>query len=644
MRPAFTLRSPTSRLTGARPSREPVRLRFIVRRKDIRNLAIVAHVDHGKTTLVDGLLRQSGVFRANEQVADRVMDSFALERERGITIMAKNTSITWNGTRINIVDTPGHSDFGGEVERTLSMVDGILLLVDACEGPLPQTRFVLRKALEAHLAAVVCINKIDRSDARPAEVLDEVYDLFIDLDAHEDQLDFPVLYTNARAGVAATSLDVESMDLRPLFNAIIDHLPGPEVDLEATLQFQVNNLDYDDYVGRLAIGRIVAGSMVAGGTYSVCRDGARHASGKLTRVYGWQGLKRVEVAEAKAGDIVMIAGIEDIEIGDTIADPENPRPLAAIHIDEPTVAMTFAVNNSPWAGREGAYVTSRKLGERIEFESRRNVSVRIEQLSPEAWRVMGRGELQLAVILETMRREGYEVQVSKPTVLTRQKDGAILEPMELLVIDIPEEAIGTVTQLLAASKGRLRSMVTHASGRVRLEYDAPARGLIGFRGRFLTETRGNGVMHSIFNGYEPWCGTIKTRQNGAMISDRGGVATGYAIFHLQERGRFFINAGEPVYEGMIVGEYSRETNLPVNVCREKKLTNIRAAGHDEAIRLSPPRIMGLDAALEWIDEEELVELTPKSVRIRNRILKTGLRSKHRVGWTESSEPQLPEGD
>ncbi len=615
-----------------------------MRRQDIRNLAIVAHVDHGKTTLVDALLRQSGVFRANEQVADRVMDSFALERERGITIMAKNTSIVWNGTRINIVDTPGHSDFGGEVERTLSMVDGILLLVDACEGPLPQTRFVLRKALEARLSVVLCINKIDRADARAEEVLDEVYDLFIDLDAHEDQLDFPILYTNARAGTATTRLGGEAADLRPLFEAIIAHLPGPEVDPDATVQFQVNNLDYDDYVGRLAIGRLIAGSMVAGGNYSLCRGDIRTGTGKISRLYSWQGLKRVEQTEARAGDIVMVAGLDAIEIGDTIADLEQPRALPPIRVDEPTVAMTFSVNNSPWAGREGTYVTSRKLGERIEFETRRNVSIRVEQLSPEAWRVMGRGELQLAVILETMRREGYELQVSKPTVLTRQENGALLEPMEFLVIDIPEEAVGTVTQLLAASKGRMRSMVTHASGRVRLEYDAPARGLIGFRGRFLTETRGTGVLHSIFNGYAPWCGTIKTRQNGAMISDREGVATGYAIFHLQERGRFFIDAGEPVYEGMVIGEYSRETNLPVNVCREKKLTNIRAAGHDEAIRLSPRRVMGLDLALEWIDEEELVELTPKTVRIRNRVLKTGLRSKHRAGWNDSPEPQLSESD
>jgi GTP-binding protein len=616
-----------------------------MRRPDIRNLAIVAHVDHGKTTLVDALLRQSGVFRANEQMVDRVMDSGALERERGITIMAKNTSIVWGDTRINIVDTPGHADFGGEVERTLSMVDGILLLVDACEGPLPQTRFVLKKALEAKLPAILCINKIDRADARAPEVLDEVYDLFIDLDANESQLDFPVLYTNARLGTAVTRLSDTGTDLRPLYDTIVSHLPGPEVDPDASVQFQANNLDYDDYVGRLAVGRVVAGELRAGSNYSLCRADNSRSVCKIARLYGWRGLKRVEVEETRAGDIVMVAGLEDIEIGDTIADLENPRPLPVVRIDEPTVAMTFLVNNAPWAGREGEFVTSRKLGERILFESRRNVSVRVEQLGSDSWRVMGRGELQLAVILETMRREGYEVQVSKPTVLTRQVEGAIHEPMEFLVVDIPEDYIGTVTQLLSARKGKMRTMVTHASGRVRLEYDVPARGLIGFRGRFLAETRGMGVLHSIFNGYGPWAGTIRSRQNGAMISDRDGNASGYALFHLQERGRFFIGAGEPVYEGMIVGEYSRETNLPINVCREKKLSNMRASGHDEAIRLTPPRQMTLDTALEWIDDEELVELTPKSVRMRNRILRTALRNKHRAGWTDAAQqPEIIEGD
>jgi GTP-binding protein len=612
-----------------------------MRRQDIRNIAIVAHVDHGKTTLVDALLRQAGVFRANEQVVERVMDSFALERERGITIMAKNTSVVWKGVRINIVDTPGHSDFGGEVERTLSMVDGILLLVDACEGPLPQTRFVLKKALEAKLPAVVCINKIDRADARPVEVLDKVYDLFIDLDAAEDQLDFVVLYTNARAGTATAHVGNDGSDLAPLFESIISHLPGPESSPQASPQFQVNNIDYDEYVGRLAVGRVIGGEILAGQSYSVCHASSRKAF-KVARVYGWEGLKRVERDGVGAGDIALIAGMEDIEIGDTIADLENPQPLPPIRVDQPTVGMVFSVNNSPWAGRDGDFVTSRKLGERLQLEARKNVSVRVEQLSPDSWRVVGRGELALAVILETMRREGYELQASKPAALTRQEQGIIVEPMEFLVVDTPEEFIGTVTQLLSARRGTMRTIETHASGRVRLDYDVPARGLIGFRGRFLTETRGSGVMHAVFNGYAPWCGTIRSRQNGAMISDREGVASAYALFHLQERGRFFIQPGEPVYEGMIVGEYSRETNLPVNVCREKKLTNIRAAGHDEAIRLTPSRPMGLDAALEWIDEEELVELTPKSVRMRNRILQTALRSKHRAAWADNAPFQVAE--
>jgi len=606
-----------------------------MRRDDIRNLAIIAHVDHGKTTLVDAMLRQSGVFRANEQVMERVLDSFDLERERGITILAKNTSIRWGATRINIVDTPGHSDFGGEVERTLSMVDGVLLLVDACEGPLPQTRFVLKKALEAKLPAVLCINKIDRADARPAEVLDEVYDLFIELDATEDQLDFPVLYTDARRGVATAKPEQAEGNLEPLFKAIKERLPGPVADRDAPLQFQANNLDYSDYVGRLAIGRVIAGAIVAGQTYSRCGIGAAPATCKVEHIYGWLGLKRIEQERAEAGDIIAIAGVEDIAIGETISGLENPRPLPPIRIDEPTVTMTFSVNNAPWSGREGEYVTSRKLRERIEYEALRNVSIRIEEAGVDSWRVAARGELQLAVIVETMRREGYELQVSKPTVVTRKTGGALEEPMELVMIDIPGEYIGIVTQLLSPRKGRMQNMVTHATGRARLEYDIPARGLIGFRGFFLTETRGTGIMHSLFNGYAPWTGPIQSRINGAMIADREGEASAYALYHLQERGRLFIGAGEPVYEGMIVGEYSRETNLPVNVCREKKLTNMRASGHDEAIRLEPHKVMTLDLALEWIDEEELVEVTPKSVRMRNRILKTALRRKQRGGALET---------
>ena len=613
-----------------------------MRRDDIRNLAIIAHVDHGKTTLVDALLRQSGVFRANETVMERVLDSFALERERGITILAKNTSITWGPVRINIVDTPGHSDFGGEVERTLSMVDGVLLLVDACEGPLPQTRFVLKKALESGLVPIVCINKIDRHDARPAEVLDEVYDLFIDLDANDTQLDFPVLYTNAREGIALTDPDSTGVGLKPLFEAIVRHLPGPDVDPDQPLQFQANNLEYNEYVGRLAIGRVVSGAIVTGENYSLCRlDGSRIV-GKIAYIYGWHGLKRVELEQARAGDIVAVAGFDDIAMGETIAALENPRPLPLITIDEPTVSMTFSVNNSPWAGREGQYVTSRKLRERIELESRRNVSIRIEETSVDSWQVVARGELQLAVIVETMRREGYELQVSKPTVITRRKDGALLEPMELVTIEIPEEYIGIITQLLSPRRGKMLSMVTHTTGRVRLEYAIPSRGLIGFRSQFLTDTRGSGIMNTLFNGFAPWCGPIQSRTNGAMISDREGVAAGYALFHLQERGRLFIGPGDPVYEGMIVGEYSREINLPVNVCREKKLTNIRAAGHDEAIRLTPPRVMSLDLALEWIDEEELVEVTPTSVRMRNRVLKTTQRNKHRAASNDPPAIVLPD--
>jgi GTP-binding protein len=615
-----------------------------MRRESIRNLAIVAHVDHGKTTLVDAILRQAGAFRANENVMERVMDSFALERERGITIMAKNTSVRWRGTRINIVDTPGHSDFGGEVERTLSMVDGVLLVVDASEGPLPQTRFVVQKALAAGLPAILCINKIDRSDARPAEVLDEVYDLFIDLDASEEQLEFPVLYTNARLGTAALKAGEAGINLGPLFEAILAHLPGPEVASGAPLQFQANNLDYDDYVGRLAVGRVVAGTINPGQSYSLCRLDGSVAGCKIAKLYGHHGLNRVELDHAEAGDIVMVAGIEDIQIGETVSDLEQPRPLPGLRIDEPTVAMTFSVNNAPWAGREGRYVTSRKLDERIAYEARRNVSVRVERLSPDAWRVAGRGELQLAVTVETMRREGYELQVSKPAVVTRQNDGAIFEPMERLVIDIPQDYIGIVTQLLSARKGRMRTMTTQLSGRVRLEYDIPTRGLIGFRGRFLQETRGVGVMHAVFDVYGPWCGAIRGRQNGAMLSDREGVATPYALFHLQDRGRFFIAPGEAVYEGMIVGEYAREINLAVNVCREKKLSNMRAAGHDEAVRVSPPHVMTLDTALEWIDEEELVEVTPRAIRMRNRVLKTSLRNKHRAGWSDRGLAEASEGE
>jgi GTP-binding protein len=599
-------------------------------RDDIRNIAIIAHVDHGKTTLLDAMLHQSGIFRSNEQVAERVMDSFVLERERGITILAKNTAVSYQGVKINIVDTPGHADFGGEVERTLAMVDGVMLLVDASEGPLPQTRFVLKKALEAGLPPVVCVNKIDRPDARVTEVLDEIYDLFIDLDATDTQLDFPVVYTNARAGIAKRALTDDDADLRPLFDLIVSALPPPRFDPDAPTQFQANNLDYNDYVGRLAIGRIVSGELHSGTIYTVCRLDGSHVDAKISQLYGWHGLKRIELPQAKAGDIVAVAGIEDIHIGETIADRLNPQALPAIRIDEPTIAMIFSVNNSPWAGREGEFVTSRKLRERLVYELRKNVSLRIEDAaSPDSWRVMGRGELQLAILVETMRREGYELLVSKPTIITKEIDGAAHEPMELLLVDVPEEYIGVVSQLLAVRRGKMTKMNHPGSGRVRLEFAIPSRGLIGFRSYFLTDTRGTGIMNALFNGYAPWQGPIQARTNGAMIADREGPATPYAIFHLQERGVIFIPPGTRVYEGMVVGEYSRESDLDVNICREKKLSNMRASGHDEAVRITPHREMGLETGIEWIGDEELVEVTPQSVRLRKKVMRQVERPKRR---------------
>ncbi len=601
----------------------------LTRRDDLRNIAIIAHVDHGKTTLVDALLHQSGIFRANETVAERVMDSMDLERERGITIMAKNTTVHFANVKINIVDTPGHADFGGEVERTLAMVDGVMLLVDASEGPLPQTRFVLKKALEAKLWPIVCINKIDRPDARIAEVLDEIYDLFIDLDATEDQLDFPVVYTNARAGTATLDLKQPGENLKPMFELIVNTLPGPSYDPALPTQFQANNLDYNDYVGRLAVGRVKNGAL-APGQFMLCRVGGKQEIVKITQVYGWQGLKRVEVASVKAGDIAAIAGIEDIGIGDTITDRETPLALPPLRIDEPTIAMLFIANNSPWSGREGEHVTSRKLRERLYFESRRNVSLRVEDTATaDAFQVTGRGEFALAIVIETMRREGYEMMVSKPTVITREIDGAVHEPMELLAIDIPEDFIGVVSQLLAIRKGKMTKMIHAGSSRVRLEFAVPSRGLIGFRSRFLTDTRGTGIMNALFNGWSPWHGLIQSRTNAAMVADREGNAPPYAIYHLQERGVMFIGPGTKVYEGMVVGEYSRENDLNVNICKEKKLTNMRASGKDENIIISPHREMGLEAALEWISDDELVEVTPQSIRLRKKILKQADRPRRR---------------
>jgi GTP-binding protein len=590
-------------------------------REDIRNIAIIAHVDHGKTTLVDAMLWQSGLFRENESVPERIMDSIDLEREKGITIMAKNTAIDYKGIHVNIVDTPGHADFGSEVERTLTLVDGVLLLVDAAEGPLPQTRFVLKKALEAGLPPIVVVNKIDRSDARPAEVLDEIYDLFIDLEAAEDQLDFPVVYTNARVGTATRDLKEPGRSLEPLFEAILTTVPAPRFDPEMGLQFRVAMLDWDDYVGRLLIGRIVNGRVRQADRVAVVhRDGSIEYT-KVTVLYGYEGLKRVEIAEAGAGAIVAIAGVDAIEIGETVADAESPQALPLIRIDEPTVSMLFSANVSPFAGKEGRFVTSPQLRDRLMKEKRVNVGIRVEETdSPDTFRVSGRGELQLAILIEMMRREGYEVEVGKPTIITRVEGGRTLEPMEYLVIDIPEEYIGAVTQKIGPRRGAMAKLVNHGTGRVRLEYRIPARGLIGYRTEFLTDTRGTGLLNHLFDGWDEWQGEIAHRQNGALVADRGGRVTAYAIDNLQARGVMFIAPGLEVYEGLIVGENARDNDLDVNITKEKKLTNMRASTADEAAKLTPPRVMNLEQSLEWIREDELLEVTPKALRLRKRAL------------------------
>jgi GTP-binding protein len=590
-------------------------------RDSIRNIAIIAHVDHGKTTLVDAMLWQSGLFRENQAVAERIMDSMDLEREKGITIMAKNTAVNYKGVHINIVDTPGHADFGSEVERTLTLVDGVLLLVDAAEGPLPQTRFVLKKALEAGLPPIVVVNKIDRGDARPAEVLDEIYDLFIDLEATEDQLDFPVLYTNARTGTATTDLKIESTSLEPLFETILATVPPPRFDPAAGLQFRVAMLDWDDYVGRLIIGRIVNGRVRQADRVTVVhRDGSTEVA-KVTVLYGYDGLKRVEIEQAGAGDLVAIAGIETIDIGETVGDLENPVALPLIRIDEPTVSMLFSSNVSPFAGREGRFVTSPQLRERLLKERKINPGIRVEETdSPDTFRVSGRGELQLAILIEIMRREGFEMEVGKPEIITHQEGGRTLEPMEHLVIDIPEDFIGAVTQKIGPRKGLMTKMVNHGTGRVRLEYRLPSRGLIGYRTEFLTDTRGTGLLNHLFDGWDEWQGDIAHRQSGALVADRAGRSTGYAIDNLQARGVMFLAPGEQVYEGMVVGENSRENDLDVNITKEKKLTNMRASTADESIKLTPPRIMNLEQCLEWIREDELLEVTPKSLRLRKRAL------------------------
>ncbi|MEW6184187.1 MAG: translational GTPase TypA [Thermodesulfobacteriota bacterium] len=587
------------------------------RRNDLRNLAIIAHVDHGKTTLVDAMLWQSGVFRENQQVMERVMDSLDLEREKGITIMAKNTAISYKGVKINIVDTPGHADFGGEVERTLNMVDGVMLLVDATEGPLPQTRFVLGKALERRLPPIVVINKIDRPDRRIKEVLNEIYDLFIDLGADEEQLEFPVLYTNARAGIALNDPEDRGQDLVPLFDAIVRAIPAPSCDPAAPLQFLVTNLDYSDYVGRIAVGKIVSGRLTHRKEVAVLKNGVLTGKSVLSQVYSYEGLIRVERNSIEAGDIAAVAGAAEVFIGDTLGDPEDPRPLPSITVEEPTLSMIFSVNTSPLAGREGRLLTSRHIKERLDKELLYNVSIGVEETDqPDSFKVSARGELQLAVLVEMMRREGFELSLSKPRIITREMNGKRMEPLELAVIDIPENHVGVVSEKLSARRGRMTKMINHGSGRVRLEFEIPTRGLIGFRSQFLTDTRGTGLLNTLIIGHTPFAGAIPSRPNGVLVSDRGGKAVTYAIFHLQPRGVIFVNPGDPVYPGLIVGENSRPEDLWVNITKEKKLTNIRAAGADEALRLVPPRRFTLEQAMEFINDDEQVEVTPLSIRLR----------------------------
>jgi GTP-binding protein len=595
-------------------------------RDEIRSLAIIAHVDHGKTTLVDAMLWQSGMFRESENVAERVMDSIDLEREKGITIMAKTTSVLYRGTRINIVDTPGHADFGGEVERTLKMVDGVMLLVDASEGPLPQTRYVLRKALEAGLAPIVVINKIDRSDARPGPVLNEIYDLFIDLDATEAQLEFPVLYCNARKGVCRREPDAEDESLVPLFDEILATIPPPAYDPELPLQLLVTTLDYDDYLGRLAIGRVFNGSVKQGQTVAHCRLDGSIVPARISGLFGYDGLRRVETPEARPGDIVSVTGVESVSIGETLSEGEAPNPLPPIKVDEPTIAVTLSVNDSPMSGLEGEYVTSSKLRERLWKEILTNVSIRVEETdSPDSFKVSGRGELQLAILMEMMRREGYEFQVGKPQILSREVDGALQEPFEQLVIDCPENFIGVVTEKVGARKGRMSKMVNHGTGRVRMEYRIPSRGLIGFRTEFLSDTKGTGILTHLFDGYDAWQGEISHRSTGTLVADRPGRATAYAVEHLQPRGTMFVAPGAQVYEGMIVGENSRSNDLDVNITKEKKLTNMRSATAEQTVRLIPPKSMSLEQALEFVRDDELVEVTPRAFRLRKRELRGSLR-------------------
>lgn len=601
-------------------------------RNDIRNLAIVAHVDHGKTTLVDTMLKQSHTFRANQEVRERVMDSMDLERERGITIMAKNAAMRLDldgqEYKINIIDTPGHSDFGGEVERVLKMADGILLLVDAAEGVLPQTRFVLSKALEANLAPIIVVNKIDRDDQRAAAVLDEIYGLFIDLDANEEQLDFPVVYAIGRDGIAKMSMEEESTDLMPLFRTIIEHVPPPRADVTAPLQVLVTNIDYNDYVGRLAIGRIFTGEIRQAQEAAICKLDGTVQNFKVTQLFGFEGLGRTPIESAAAGDIVALAGVEGINIGETIAAAENPVALPPIVVDEPTISMNFAANTSPFAGREGKFVTGRHVRDRLQKETLGNVSIKVEPTeNPDVFKVSGRGELQLAIIIETLRREGYELQISKPQVVTKTEDGQILEPIEHVFVDCPDTFIGVVTEALGYRKGTMMKMSNHGGGRVRIEFEVPSRGLIGFRNEFLTDTKGMGLMNTLFARFQPWMGNIPQRSNGALVADRNGPTTAFAIGNLQERGTIFVEPGTAVYEGMVIGENARENDLNVNICKEKAQTNIRSSTSDIATKIVPPRILSLEQALEWINDDELVEATPKAIRLRKKELQANKRDK-----------------
>ena len=588
-----------------------------MRKENFRNIAIIAHVDHGKTTLVDGLLKQSGTFQEHQEIEDRVMDSMDLEKERGITITAKNTAVNYKNIKINIMDTPGHADFGGEVERSLNLVDGALLLVDSSEGPLPQTRFVLKKALDKDLPIILVINKIDRSDARVEEVVNEVYDLFIDLDATEEQIEFPIIYTNAKEGFAKYSLDKSSSNLEPLFDTILKEIKGPIADDSKKTQFLITSLDYDSYVGQVAIGRLNNGKLKMSDSYSLCGENKIENNQKFSALYTFEGLKRIQVDELEAGDIIAVAGINGITIGDTIANNEDPKPLPRIEVDEPTVSMLFYVNDSPFAGKEGKYLTTRHIKERLNKEILSNVSIEVlDTQRADVFEVRGRGELQMAVLIETMRREGYELMVSKPKVIIKEENGKTLEPMEKVFLDIPEDKVGTITEKLSTRKGRMTNLQNHGSGRVNMEFSIPSRGLIGFRSQFLTDTRGAGIMNKLFDGYAPWFGMIPQRNSGAIVADRAGKVTTYASIGMADRGELFLDVGKEVYPGMILGERNRPEDLNVNITKEKKLTNMRASGSDNTVNLRPPKRLSLDQSIEFIAEDELVEVTPDSIRLR----------------------------